>query len=156
MLNFFKLLEELETLFLIHKQLKAMSTISIQKQQNYPAQLFIPQSSPKDDLKWLQEIETYITNQMANPELTILSMAMEFFLSERQFYRKLNRLTGMTPNIFLREIRLKKAYELLISGKYNKVKEVAAIIGYKRVDYFSNLFAAKYKFKPLELLISYT
>ena len=89
---------------------------------------------------------------MANPSLSVLGLAMDFFLSERQFNRKLKKASGFSPNNFIREIRLNQAYQMLLSGKYQTVKSVAKTVGYKRVDYFSNLFEEWYNYRPLDLL----
>ena len=44
-------------------------------------------------------------------------------------YRKIKSSTGMSPNKLIKEIRMKKAYYLLLEGKYN-IAEVAYNVGF--------------------------
>ena len=101
---------------------------------------------------WLDQLENLLQLQLSNSKLTMSKIAADLFLSERQLFRKVKKLTGKTPNLFLQELRLKKARQLLLSGNYETIKEVAHQVGYKRVDYFSNLFEKQYHQRPLDLL----
>ena len=94
------------------------------------------------------EVNEFIVDHLSDRNLTVSDMAGAVFLSERQFYRKLKRATGKTPNEYLTEIRLEKGKALLESGTYSTLKEVALSIGYSRSDYFSHLFESHYGFKP--------
>lgn len=101
---------------------------------------------------WLMRLEDLIASQIDNPNLSILDLAQGVYMSERQFFRKVKEQTGKTPNEYLRECRLQKARKLLYSGQFETLKEVAQQIGYKRVDYFSNLFEDRFGIRPTTLL----
>lgn len=73
-------------------------------------------------------------------------------ISRRQLYRFLNRSFGCTPATFIREFRLKKAYQVIVSGKENRVKEVAAQTGHVKVAHFSKNFHAYHGILPSELI----
>lgn len=74
-------------------------------------------------------------------------------MSERQLFRKIKKQTGKTPNEYIQESRLQKARQLIYSGQFETLKEVTQQIGYKRVDYFSNLFEKRFGIRPLTILI---
>lgn len=103
------------------------------------------------DADWLQEVEQVFYRHLADNRLTVDFVAQHLNLSERQFHRRLKKLTGLTPNHYLREIRLQKAKDLLIEGQFTTVKEVAFNVGFNNVPYFSNLFFQHFGVKPSSL-----
>lgn len=70
-------------------------------------------------------------------------------LSKTQLYRKVTSLTGYSPNIFLREYRLKKAVKLMKTMKGN-ISEIAYESGFGNPSYFTKCFHKKYGFLPSE------
>ncbi|KGE89273.1 MAG: helix-turn-helix domain-containing protein [Phaeodactylibacter xiamenensis] len=63
-------------------------------------------------------------------KLNTLLLAEQVFLSERQFARRLKKLTGLTPNNYIQEARLQLARQLLERQVYATVNEVASAAGY--------------------------
>lgn len=123
-------------------------------QQTYQSNLYVrhkinakPRGQP-----WLAELKDYLCKNLSNPKLTIPQIASDLYLSERQLFRRIKDLTDLTPNQYIVEIKLNRARQILLSGHYNTVKEVAHQVGFKRVDYFSNLFEQEYGQRPKDLL----
>ena len=54
-------------------------------------------------------------------------------------YRKIKALTGISINEFIRKIKMRKAEELLLTGKYN-ISEIAYQIGFSSISYFRKCF----------------
>lgn len=100
----------------------------------------------------MSTLTNIIEQNIADPNLTNTDLARKTGLSERQFYRKIEMLTGLSPNKFIREVRLKKAEKLLKSGDYQTVKEVALRVGFIKVSWFSQLFERHMGQRPIELL----
>ena len=73
-------------------------------------------------------------------------------MSERQFYRCVEDFFGESPNNYIRRVRLEKASEMVNSGEYNTVKEIAMRVGFRKVSYFSKLFKDKEGVAPSTLL----
>lgn len=71
--------------------------------------------------------------------------------SKSQFYRKLIKLTGMSPNNFIREFRLHKALELLHKQNRN-ISEIAYESGFNSPAYFSKCFMEKYGILPSKFI----
>ena len=60
-------------------------------------------------------------------------------LSRTIFYRKLKSIIGLTPVDFIREVRIKRAAQLIDSGEYN-FSQVAYMTGFNDPKYFSRRF----------------
>lgn len=93
-----------------------------------------------------------IEDNLENPFVTNALLAEKCGLSERQFYRKVEDITGMSPNHLIRTMRIEKAKELLYSGEFRTVKEVALRVGFLKVSYFSQKFKESCGIKPSEIL----
>jgi AraC-like DNA-binding protein len=65
-------------------------------------------------------------------------------LSRRQMQRRLKMLVGLSPNDYVREIRLHKARKLLEHHKIKTVKELAEAVGYTDPAYFSRLYKMRF------------
>lgn len=76
--------------------------------------------------------------QMDNAELTIDQFAEQLMLSRTIFYRKLKSIVGLTPVDFIREIRIKRAVQLIDSDEYN-FSQVAYMNGVQRSEVFQQM-----------------
>ncbi|MEZ4980334.1 MAG: helix-turn-helix transcriptional regulator [Saprospiraceae bacterium] len=76
---------------------------------------------------------------MNDLNLTVETLSKELHLSHSQLARKLNALTGYSPNRFIRHIRFKRAKMLLLDETLS-VSNVAYSCGFNDPDYFSRAF----------------
>ncbi len=106
----------------------------------------------KVDLEWLIELEATILDNIDFYGLSITWLARKCATSERQIFRKIEKFTGLTPNKYIRNLRLYKAKELLERYTYSTVNEVASAVGLKDPHYFSGLFVEEFGVKPKEFL----
>jgi AraC-like DNA-binding protein len=60
-------------------------------------------------------------------------------------------LTGISPNRFIRKIRLGNSVKLLLTGQYN-ISEAAYGSGFNDLDYFRECFKEEYGMTPTEYL----
>ena len=104
------------------------------------------------EFNWLNHFNELIIKHISNPNLTNAWLASQLNISESKFYRTVEKLTGQTPNHYIRNIRLTKAHQMLHSGQYLSVKEVVPLVGFTKGDYFTILFKRKYGQTPLEVL----
>jgi DNA-binding response OmpR family regulator/nitrogen-specific signal transduction histidine kinase len=98
-------------------------------------------SSP--DERFLQKAIEVIENNIADADLDIERFASEIGVSRMQLYRKLDALTEMTVKEFVRNIRLKRAAQLLVQKKLN-VSEVAYAVGFKDLSHFRKCFKQEF------------
>ncbi len=72
-------------------------------------------------------------------EITLDIIAEKVFLTRNYLSQIFKQVTGENFNNYVTRIRMEKAKELLVSGKY-KLYEVALMVGYKNNAYFSQQF----------------
>lgn len=69
-------------------------------------------------------------------------------MSKSQLYRKCIALTGVSPNLLLRDFRLEKAKELLKKQQYS-ISQVTFESGFSSASYFTKCFKKKYGLLPI-------
>ncbi|WP_255486915.1 helix-turn-helix domain-containing protein [Mucilaginibacter sp. SP1R1] len=104
------------------------------------------------DLAWLADLETQVRKYTGKIDLTISLLSSEMAMSERQLYRRIKNIVGITPNKYIRIIRLQMAREAIGTGKYRTVAEVSYAVGFETPTYFSKLFKEIYCLDVGELL----
>ncbi|MDH7445939.1 tetratricopeptide repeat protein [Aquimarina sp. 2201CG14-23] len=127
----------------IQEEIKELQIGSIVSEE-----LSFEQDIKQTDVDWLKEVEIIIGGELENTEFNIATLADKFFLSQRQFQRKIKRITGLTPKKFQQEVALQKGRELLELKTYRSVKAVAYTIGMSNVWRFSQLYEDRFGKKP--------
>jgi len=84
---------------------------------------------------------------MEEPTLSVEEMGKEVGMSRVTLYRKIKALTNQTAIEFIRNVRLKRAAQLLEQNKLN-VNEVAYMVGFIDVDYFRKCFKEQFGYTP--------
>jgi signal transduction histidine kinase/DNA-binding response OmpR family regulator len=107
----------------------------------------------RSDVEWLEEVEKTIRQELENEDFRLSLLAEQFHLSERQFQRKIKKITGFTPKQYQQEIALQKARKLLENGSYQNTTAIAYSIGMNHVSRFSKLYEARFGKKPSDYFI---
>lgn len=89
----------------------------------------------------------FIRENLDNVKLHVACLAEELAMSVSQLDRKIVRLLGITPKQYIRDYRLKVAFEMLAENQAN-ITEVASLTGFKNVSYFSTKFRQRYGHSP--------
>ena len=101
------------------------------------------------DVLFLQKTISTILNKMTETEFNGDALAVELGISRMGLHRKIKALTDQSTGEFIRNIRLKKAYELLsIPGK--NISEVCYDVGFNSPSYFTACFVEAFKMTPSE------
>jgi AraC-like DNA-binding protein len=69
-------------------------------------------------------------------------------------YKKVKAVSGLTVNVFIRYIRLRKAAELLITTD-KTITEITYITGFNDMRYFREQFFELFKMKPSDYIKRY-
>ncbi|MBC8052681.1 MAG: response regulator [Sphingobacteriaceae bacterium] len=101
------------------------------------------------DEKFLSNVLEYIESRISDHTLSVEDICREIGLSRTHLYRKTKALTGLSMADVIRNIRLKRAVQLLEQEKLN-INEVAYMVGFLDVDYFRKCFKTEYGFTPSE------
>lgn len=110
-------------------------------------QEFIPGSSL--DKEFFNRINEIITQRMADPDFSVDMLAKDAAISRTGLFTKLKAIAGMTPNEYIRQIRLQKAAELLASHTL-QISEVCWQVGFSSRSHFAKSFQLKYGMTPTE------
>lgn len=108
-----------------------------------------PIDMPSPDEALLQKILAYVEENLSDSNLKIDSVCQSIGVSRAQLYRKMKALTGYSMADLIKEVRLKRAQQLLREKKFN-VSEVAYMVGFSDPEYFRKNFKAKFGFPPSE------
>ena len=110
-----------------------------------------PQKTNRDEPNdaFLMRLMTVMEKQMDNNALTVDELVDEVGMGRTVFFNRLKGLTGLSPVEFIREMRIKRAAQLLENGGYN-VTEVTYMVGMNDSRYFSKCFKASYGMTPTE------
>ena len=106
-------------------------------------------SSP--DEKFLKRVVDVIEENISDSDLDIENFALKVGVSRMQLYRKLNALTNMTVKEFIRNIRLKRATQLLDQQKLN-ISEIAYQVGFKDLSHFRKCFKREFGMSASEYI----
>lgn len=98
---------------------------------------------PADRL-WLLGFEALVRRHTGKTDISIRLLSNEMAMSERQLYRRMKQVAGITPNQYVRKIRLQLAKEAMESGKYRTLSELCYLAGFESPNYFSKLFKESY------------
>ena len=102
----------------------------------------------KIDKAFLQRAVDAVEQHLLDSDYNVERFSKDMCMSRMNLYRKMQSLTGLTPSDFLRDIRLKKAAQILEAHPEASVNEVAAKVGFATPSYFSKCFKQKFGVLP--------
>lgn len=100
-----------------------------------------------NDEKLLNRIMTCMENVWHETDITIAAFARDLGMSKSQLTRRLRILSGLSPNDFIREFRLRKAVDLLQDGGMN-IGEITMAVGFSNPSYFTKCFRKRFGKAP--------
>ncbi|WP_417130464.1 response regulator [Parabacteroides faecis] len=125
--------------------------LTAQKFKSTPLTQSIQVSLTSMDEKILNRAIDAVEKNIENPEFDLQAFTEEMNISNSMLYRKLKSLTNLSPNEFIRNIRLKASCKLLLEQKGN-ISEVAYRVGFNDAKYFSRCFKKEFDMTPMEYI----
>ena len=107
------------------------------------------ESVPSFNNTFIQEVIRLVDENLQNPDFKIDDLAETMNMSRAVFYRKIKTFTGASPIDLVKEMRLKRALELLDADTYS-LSEVAYQSGFSSPQYFSRVFKEQMQCTPNE------
>ncbi len=102
------------------------------------------------DEQFIAHAISIVEAHISDPDFGVEELSNEMGVHRSQLYKKLYHLTGKTPVLFVRLIRLKRGKQLLEqSGMY--VSEVAYQVGFNSPRLFSKYFKEEFGVTPKEI-----
>ncbi|MDE5997751.1 MAG: response regulator [Muribaculaceae bacterium] len=140
--------DELEALVdtLIENRLRLKGKFS--GAQDTEGKIDAPEMKGNDEVL-MDRIMKEINAHIDDPEFNVEKLSIEVGVSRAHLHRKMKDLIGMTPSDYIRNIRLKRACELLRRPDI-EVTQVAYKIGFTSQPHFSSHFKRYTGFSPSE------
>ena len=101
------------------------------------------------DRKFMDKLVELMEKNMDNGELVVDDLVKELAVSRSVFFKKLKSLTGLAPIEFIKEMRVKRAAQLIEVGELN-MTQISYMVGINDPRYFSKCFKQRYGMTPTE------
>jgi AraC-like DNA-binding protein len=105
----------------------------------------VPGADPED--VFLQKIRSVVEANLSDPDFEMPQLERALGMSRSQIYRKVKALTGKSPSLFIRSIRLHHGRRLLQTTDLT-VSEIAYEVGYSALNNFSDAFLEEFGERP--------
>ena len=110
-------------------------------------------SENKIEDEFVKRVREAVEINLSDSNFTVEQLCKLVFMSHSQLHRKLDALTGCSPNKFIRIIRLNKAKELLKQAA-SSIASIALDCGYNDPGYFARVFKQEYGVTPQDWRIN--
>lgn len=108
-----------------------------------------PTGTSEADRLFIEKATDIVKKNMDNADYSVEQFSKDMCMSRMNLYRKLQSQTGQSPTLFIRDIRLKKAAQLLNSSGYS-IAEISDMVGFSSPKYFSRCFKEVYGALPTQ------
>lgn len=95
----------------------------------------------------LERLKAIIGEKIGDPNLSPDQLAGELGISRTKLYRKIKRIDGYSLSDYVRNVRLEKAADLLVSSNLN-IQEIMYEVGFINNSHFTKIFKLKYDVTP--------
>ncbi len=103
------------------------------------------------DEVFLKSVLECVSSNYTDPEFDQNKLTDMMGISKSTMHRKLKSLTGMTATNFIKDYRLKTAYEILKKKGSLRISEIAYAVGFNDPKYFSICFKKEFGMLPRKL-----
>ena len=124
---------------------------TVRKAFRFGSALPVRTDSSSQDNKFLETISDIILDRMGDSWISVEELAESLNVSHSSLQRKIKGLTGLSPVEFIRNVKIKKAAEMLASGDY-RVNEVCYAVGFSKPSYFSACFKKQFGVLPKDYI----
>ncbi|MBK8564486.1 MAG: helix-turn-helix domain-containing protein [Saprospiraceae bacterium] len=119
------------------------------KYSNHAEENGTPHTAGLDEV-FLKNAQSLLEKNFADESFGIEELYHSLGISRVQLHRKLMALTGQSASHFIRNFRLEKAKELLLTTT-KSVSEIAYETGFSDANYFSRVFAQEFGLPPSDV-----
>ena len=101
----------------------------------------------KADEELMNKLIGIIEDNIMDTNFGVERLSEIVFMSRSTLHRKIKAVAGTSPTDFIRLIRLKKATDLIIEGRY-RIGEICYLVGINSPSYFIKLFQKQFGMTP--------
>ena len=106
-------------------------------------------TTSSEEQKLIERMLRVIGENMSNTNYSVDLLARDIGMSRANLYKKMHSMLGITPNDFIRNVRLKHAAELLMKSQV-PVNQLSLMVGFQTPRYFSQCFRKMFGVTPTE------
>ena len=103
----------------------------------------------KQDKLFIDHLTEFMEKNLDNGDLIVDDLVREMSVSRSVFFKKLKSLTGFSPIEFIKEMRVKRAAQLIETGEFN-MTQITYMVGINDPRYFSKCFKQRFGMTPTE------
>ena len=96
---------------------------------------------------FLENVLKVIDENLSKPDFNVESLASKVHTSRSNLFKKIKPITGKSPVVLIREMRMQKAKLLLEKGDY-AIAEIAEKVGFEDKSYFARVFKQYFGHSP--------
>ena len=126
---------------------------NVQKMRDYYHKQILLQPTdiciPDEDRSLLELSMRTVEENIEDPDFNVQVLVKKMGMSQSAYYRKMKGITGQSVVEFIRDVRLKRAAQLLRESKM-RISEVAITVGLEDIKYFRKVFRQIFKMSPSE------
>lgn len=101
------------------------------------------------DLDFMNKFCALVEENLQVQDLDINFLTEQMCMSHSTLYRKMKGITGLSPNEFIRTIKIRKAADLVAEDRYT-LNEIAQLTGFNNQAYFRRVFKKEFGVSPSE------
>jgi AraC-like DNA-binding protein len=102
----------------------------------------------EEDRIWLTQLDEILLREIANHKFDMEAVAIQLNVSRSSFYRKMEKVSDLSPKKYHNRFRFEYAKMVLETRKLHSVKAAAAAIGMRDVEYFSKMYKRQHGRSP--------
>lgn len=104
----------------------------------------------KEEENLVEKMMKVIGEHIGDTDYTVDQLASDVCMSRTSLYKKTQQMLGITPNDFLRSVRLKQAFKLLTETNI-PINQVALMVGFQTPRYFRQCFKQAFGVNPSDI-----
>jgi len=102
---------------------------------------------PDEDKRFLEAAMKIVEDNLTNSEFKVHTLVSAMGMSQSVFYRRVKNITGQSVIEFIKDIRLKRAAQLL-TNEHARISEIALMVGIEDPKNFRVSFQKLYNMSP--------
>lgn len=122
------------------RKMLALTEVSISPEE-------LKKEQPHTD-EFLKRVIEKIEQHLDDTSYSVEKLSSDMCMSRMNLYRKIQAISGLSPNEFMKDIKLKKAAAILKRYPDMTISQLAAKVGFATPKYFSKCFKEKFGVLP--------
>ncbi|MEY3241868.1 MAG: hypothetical protein RIR11_3307 [Bacteroidota bacterium] len=138
-----------ELLVILENLLESRRKLQAKYQQNVLLITAPAVTEPDPEDSFLQKVRAVVEKNLSDADFEMPQLERALAMSRSQIFRKIKALTGKSPSLFIRSIRLHHGKQMLLNTALT-VSEIAYEVGFSSLNYFSDAFFEEFGERPLK------